>query len=75
MKYKGCGSNRSWPNLRYYPSICLEGLRTTMTNLAQNSRSPGRYLNPGSPKYKAGVLTTRPGHSSLPIGLYDTVLS
>jgi hypothetical protein len=25
----------------------------------QDSRSPGRYLNPGPPEYKAGVLTTR----------------
>jgi hypothetical protein len=23
---------KQWPNLRYYPSICLEGLRGTMQN-------------------------------------------
>jgi hypothetical protein len=45
-------------NLRYYPSICLEGLRKTMKNLNQESWSLGRDLNPGSLKYKAGMLTT-----------------
>jgi hypothetical protein len=29
----------------------------------QDSRSPGRYLNPGPPEYEAGVLTTRPRRS------------
>jgi hypothetical protein len=24
---KRCEWKRSWPNLRYYPDICLEGLR------------------------------------------------
>jgi hypothetical protein len=33
----------------YYPGICLEGLRKTAENLSQNSRSPGRDLNPGPP--------------------------
>jgi hypothetical protein len=27
MNWKGCGRKKSWPNLRYYPGICLEGLR------------------------------------------------
>jgi hypothetical protein len=30
-----------------------------MKTLSQNSRSPGRYLNPGPPEYEAGVLPTR----------------
>jgi hypothetical protein len=51
---------RSWPNLRYYSGICLEGLRKTTKNLSQDSRSPGRDLDPGPPEYEAGVLTTRP---------------
>jgi hypothetical protein len=29
MNWKGCGIRRSWPNLRYYRSIFLEGLRKT----------------------------------------------
>jgi hypothetical protein len=29
MNWKGYGRNWSWPNLRYYPSIYLEGLRKT----------------------------------------------
>jgi hypothetical protein len=27
MNCKGFGKKRTWPNLRYYPGICLEGLR------------------------------------------------
>jgi hypothetical protein len=32
-------------------------------NLSENSRSPGRDLSLGSPKYEEGVLTTRPRRS------------
>jgi hypothetical protein len=56
MNRKGCGTKQSWPNLRYYPGICLEGLRKTTKNLTQDNRSPGRDLNPGPPEYEAGVL-------------------
>jgi hypothetical protein len=48
----------SWPNLRYYPGICLEGLSKMMRNISQDSRSPERDLNSGSPEYEARVLTT-----------------
>jgi hypothetical protein len=34
-----------------------------MENLSHDSRSPGRYFNPGSSKHEAGVLTIRPRHS------------
>jgi hypothetical protein len=57
MNFKGCGRRRSWPNLRYYPDICLEGLRKT-TKLSQNSRALARNMNLGPPECKAGVLTT-----------------
>jgi hypothetical protein len=36
VNWKRCGRKRSWPNLRYYPSICLEGLRETTKNLRIN---------------------------------------
>jgi hypothetical protein len=29
MNGKGFGRKQSWPNLRYYASICLEGVRKT----------------------------------------------
>jgi len=32
MNWKGCERKWSWPNLRYYPGICLEGLRKTTKN-------------------------------------------
>jgi hypothetical protein len=57
---KGCGRKRSPPNFGYYPGICREGLRKTMKNLSQDTRSPSRDLKPGPPEYEAGVLTTRP---------------
>jgi hypothetical protein len=40
-----------------YPGIRLEGLRLTTENFSQDSRSPGRDLKPGPPKYEVGVLT------------------
>jgi hypothetical protein len=49
--------------LRYYTGIRLEGLKKTTKPLRQDSRSPGRDLNPGPLKYKAGVLTARPRRS------------
>lgn len=44
---------RVW-NLRYYNMIRLEGLSNS-----QDSWSPGRYSNPGTPEYKASVLGSR----------------
>jgi hypothetical protein len=53
------GRKRSWPNLRFYPRICLEGLRKATKNLSQDNWSPGEDLKPGPPEYEAGMLTTR----------------
>jgi hypothetical protein len=39
---------------RYMPGQNEENTK----NLSQDSRSSGRDLNPGPPKYEAGVLTT-----------------
>jgi hypothetical protein len=39
MNGKGFGRKKSWPNLRYYASIHLEGPRKTTKNLTQHSRS------------------------------------
>jgi hypothetical protein len=54
MNQKGYGRKWPWPNLRYYPGICLEALRKTMKNLSQSSWSLGQDLNPGPPD--PGVL-------------------
>jgi hypothetical protein len=40
------------------PRRRLKGLRKTPKTLGQDSRYPGRDLDLGPPKYKAGVLTT-----------------
>jgi hypothetical protein len=40
--------------LRYYTSICLEGLGKTLKTLSQDSLSLGQDLNPGPPDYKEG---------------------
>jgi hypothetical protein len=46
--------------LRHNPDIRLEGLRKITKSLSQDSRSPGRNLNPEPPEYGTGALTTRP---------------
>jgi hypothetical protein len=39
MNWKGYERKWSWPNLRYYPDICWEGLReTTTTKLASKTQ-------------------------------------
>jgi hypothetical protein len=63
MNWKGREGKRSWPNLRYYPGIWLEGLMKTTKNLHHDSRSPGRGLNHGPHEYEAGMLHTRPRSS------------
>jgi hypothetical protein len=52
MNWKGCGRKRSWPNLRYYTGICLEGLRKT------TKTCPSRNFNTGPPECEARVLNT-----------------
>jgi Leucine-rich repeat (LRR) protein len=37
MNCNGCGRKQLWFNLRYYPSICLEGLRKTTETLARTA--------------------------------------
>jgi hypothetical protein len=62
MQWKGFGRKRSWPNLRYYPEICLEGLRKPAEK-SQDSRFLGRDLNPGPPEYEAREGNTQPRRS------------
>jgi hypothetical protein len=52
--------------LTYYPNIWLKGLRKNHEILRQDSRSPGRDLNPGIPEYEVGVLD----HSTTTFGRY-----
>jgi hypothetical protein len=44
--------------LRHYPGHSPRGTETITKRLSQDSRSPGRDLNPGPYEYKAGMLTT-----------------
>lgn len=41
----------------YYPSICIEGLRTTLKNLRLDSWLHGQGLDPSPSRYKLGVLS------------------
>jgi hypothetical protein len=59
MNRKRCEMRQSWPNLRHYPSMCLEGERKTTKSLNQDSRSLNRDLNPQHPEY--GLLGRRIG--------------
>jgi hypothetical protein len=38
MNWRGCGRKRSWPNLRHYLGIYLEGLKEITKNLIHDSR-------------------------------------
>jgi hypothetical protein len=49
----------SWPNLRHYSDIGVEGLKENREDLNRDIRSPGRDFNAGPPEYEAGVLTIR----------------
>jgi hypothetical protein len=42
--------------LRYYPGICLEGLRRTTKDLNQDSRSPGPRFEPGTSRIRSSVI-------------------
>jgi hypothetical protein len=53
------GRQMSWPNVEYYPGIFLEELKKITKPLNQYSRSLGRDLNRGPPKYGSGQLTTQ----------------
>jgi hypothetical protein len=59
INWNGSGRKPSWPNLRYYFKICVEGVRKITNHLSQDSPSPGRNFNPGPPEYKAGVSVIR----------------
>jgi hypothetical protein len=58
MNWKGYGRKQLWSNLRYYTSICQEGLNKTTEILSQNGRTLNRNLNPGLPECEAAVPTT-----------------
>jgi hypothetical protein len=55
---------RSWPNLRHYFGVRLNGLRESTKDFDQDIRISGRNLNVGTLKFETGVLTTRPLCSS-----------
>jgi hypothetical protein len=57
MNWKGFGRTFLWLNLRYYPSICLEGLRKPQT-ISVRITSLQAEMIPEPPEYEAGVLTT-----------------
>jgi hypothetical protein len=63
LNCKGFGRKRSWPNLRHYPGILVEGLREIIKNLSEDSRSQDRELNLRPPEYEAGVFTNQPRRS------------
>jgi hypothetical protein len=59
MNWKGFERKQSWPNLRYNPGICLDGLRKTKKDLSKDSWYLGWDFTQGPPKCEAGVLTTQ----------------
>jgi hypothetical protein len=56
MKYfEVCGKMRQWAHVKHYPYIRLGGLEDTKDILSQDSRPPGRDLNPELPDYEGGL--------------------
>jgi hypothetical protein len=48
MNWKGCGRKRSRPSFRYYPGICVEGLRKSTKILSQHTQYPDWDSNQAS---------------------------
>jgi len=44
VNWKECGRKQAWPNFRYHPEICLEGLRITKKNISLVGARP--WFNP-----------------------------
>jgi hypothetical protein len=74
MNWEDCVRKRSWLNLKALSPHLPGRIEETTKNFSQDSRSPGRYLNPGPHEYKARLLTTRPWLSVLGIIALDTSL-
>jgi hypothetical protein len=53
MNGKVFDRKQSWPTLRYYADICLEGTRKTTKNLTQHSRWPGPRFEPGTSQIRS----------------------
>jgi hypothetical protein len=49
----------SWPNLRYYVGICLEGMGKATRSLSRYSQSSDWDLTLVHPEYEAEMLITR----------------
>jgi hypothetical protein len=74
MDCKEFGRKRSSPNFKVQSRHSLEGLSKTTKILSQDSRSPCRGLNVGSPEYQAEVLAARPRRSVIVFDLTFLVI-
>jgi hypothetical protein len=55
-----CGRKRSWPNLRYYPDICLGKVMKTKNNLNQDSWCLDGDMNRSSSERMSEALPLGP---------------
>lgn len=62
---KECGNKWQWPNLRYYPGICLDGLNGAIKTL--NEGRQYLHLKPRSLTTQSRVLTTQLQHVQVEI--------
>jgi hypothetical protein len=58
MNCKGFGRELSLPNFKVLYRHAPTGAEENHENFSQDSRSPGRDLNPRFPEYETGVLNT-----------------
>jgi hypothetical protein len=63
MHWKSLGRERSLPNFKVLPRICMEEKKKTTKNLSKDSQFSGRDTKLGPPEHEARVLTTRPRRS------------
>jgi hypothetical protein len=61
LNWEGFGRKRqSYPLLKWYPDICLEGLKKTLRNVCQDIWSLSHSSNSEPSGYEKGILTTTP---------------
>jgi hypothetical protein len=63
----------SWPNVRYYPGICVVGLKNTIKSFSDNSCCPGQDPNWIYPHYKLKVISAWAYHHNYQPFLHSTL--
>jgi hypothetical protein len=63
----------SWPNVRYYPGICVAELKNTIKSFTDNSWCPGQHPNSIYPHCKLKVVSAWAYHHNYQPFLHSTL--